>query len=338
MTIKQKQLGGITELDKDGYGVINVNGARIRNVGAPIDGYDVAVKAYVQQVVSESGGGGGGVTDHGALTGLSDDDHTQYVHNTAARTISARHTFNPGTTNSPFIIGANATNQLVLGLNADKVDGNDSTAFLYADGSVNMSGNLNANNNKIINLATPTLSTDAVTKTYVDGYSGWKNINIASNANIDISKLAAGTDNYLLKVISGTPTWVMDINSYFFKTNSINIPIGVAYTNIFSLNSFVSDGFSILIGTRIWHKTNTSTRRSEFYRFHVAKSGINYTISSEDMNLESAGTSPQIVDTLDSGLGIKIRIDSDILYFDVLQFTSQRYVQVFIWKSEESDV
>lgn len=28
------------------------------------------------------GGGGGGVTDHGALTGLGDDDHTQYF-NTA---------------------------------------------------------------------------------------------------------------------------------------------------------------------------------------------------------------------------------------------------------------
>lgn len=27
------------------------------------------------------GGGGGGATDHGALTGLSDDDHTQYLNN-----------------------------------------------------------------------------------------------------------------------------------------------------------------------------------------------------------------------------------------------------------------
>jgi hypothetical protein len=29
--------------------------------------------------VLEAGGGGGGVTDHGALTGLADDDHTQYL-------------------------------------------------------------------------------------------------------------------------------------------------------------------------------------------------------------------------------------------------------------------
>lgn len=34
------------------------------------------VQAAIAEVVSE--GGGGGVTDHGALTGLADDDHTQY--------------------------------------------------------------------------------------------------------------------------------------------------------------------------------------------------------------------------------------------------------------------
>lgn len=31
--------------------------------------------------------------DHGGLGGLADDDHTQYVHNTVARTVSAGHTF-----------------------------------------------------------------------------------------------------------------------------------------------------------------------------------------------------------------------------------------------------
>jgi hypothetical protein len=34
------------------------------------------------KALAEAGGGGGGVTDHGALTGLADDDHTQYL-NTA---------------------------------------------------------------------------------------------------------------------------------------------------------------------------------------------------------------------------------------------------------------
>lgn len=31
------------------------------------------------EIINTGGGGGGGVTDHGALTGLADDDHTQYV-------------------------------------------------------------------------------------------------------------------------------------------------------------------------------------------------------------------------------------------------------------------
>lgn len=46
------------------------------------------VKAGDTRLVS-AGGGGGGVTDHGALTGLGDDDHTQYMPVDASRTFSA---------------------------------------------------------------------------------------------------------------------------------------------------------------------------------------------------------------------------------------------------------
>jgi len=35
------------------------------------------------------GGGGGGVTDHGALSGLSDDDHTQYILVNASRAFTS---------------------------------------------------------------------------------------------------------------------------------------------------------------------------------------------------------------------------------------------------------
>ena len=63
--------------------------------------------------------------DHGGLAGLADDDHTQYVHISTARTITAQHTFNPSSTSAPFVIGANASGQLVTGLNADMVDGHN---------------------------------------------------------------------------------------------------------------------------------------------------------------------------------------------------------------------
>ena len=46
------------------------------------------------------------------------------------------------------------------------------TDSVAADGQTSMTGNLNLNSNKIVNLATPTLSTDAVTKAYADALVG----------------------------------------------------------------------------------------------------------------------------------------------------------------------
>ena len=73
-------------------------------------------------------GTGTGTSNHGELDSLDDDDHTQYVHNTEARTISANHTFtgipnfNGGTSGSsaPFSVDSNTKVAL---LNADLVDG-----------------------------------------------------------------------------------------------------------------------------------------------------------------------------------------------------------------------
>lgn len=61
--------------------------------------------------------------DHGALSGLGDDDHTQYVHTTIDRTITATHTFSPSAAGPPFALGANADGQLVEGLNAEYANG-----------------------------------------------------------------------------------------------------------------------------------------------------------------------------------------------------------------------
>lgn len=64
----------------------------------------------------------GTVPDHGALLGLGDDDHSQYVHISVARTISAVHTFDPGSATAPFILAANAQGQTVTGLKADQLN------------------------------------------------------------------------------------------------------------------------------------------------------------------------------------------------------------------------
>lgn len=47
-----------------------------------------------------------------------------------ARTITVQHTFNPAATNPPFILGANAIDQQVTGLNAAKVSGIDNATFV----------------------------------------------------------------------------------------------------------------------------------------------------------------------------------------------------------------
>lgn len=60
---------------------------------------------------------------HALLQGLLNDDHTQYVHNTIARNISAVHTLNPTALGAPFILGANAKGQKVVGLNAELLNG-----------------------------------------------------------------------------------------------------------------------------------------------------------------------------------------------------------------------
>lgn len=70
-----------------------------------------------------------GVTDHGNLTGLSDDDHTQYVTKAASCTISAIHTFSPVSVTAPFTVGASAQGQLITGLNADTLDNYHATSF-----------------------------------------------------------------------------------------------------------------------------------------------------------------------------------------------------------------
>lgn len=67
---------------------------------------------------------------HSELSGLTTGDpHTQYVSNGTARTITAVHTFNPTVAGAWITLGANATGQLITGLNADLLDGYDSAAF-----------------------------------------------------------------------------------------------------------------------------------------------------------------------------------------------------------------
>lgn len=58
---------------------VALNTSKVSFVEAPNDGQQYARQSLGWSVIT---GGGGGVTDHGALTGLADDDHTQYLNET----------------------------------------------------------------------------------------------------------------------------------------------------------------------------------------------------------------------------------------------------------------
>lgn len=79
--------------------------------------------------------------DHGHLSGLDDDDHTQYVHISNARTITAQHTFAPTVAQAPFTLGANAQAQLVSGLDVEYI--NDRR--IYVETNANEPATVSAN-------------------------------------------------------------------------------------------------------------------------------------------------------------------------------------------------
>ena len=69
-----------------------------------------------------------GTTDHGALTGLGDDDHTQYFALSQNETVTGVPAFNGGTSGSSAPFSADS-NTLVTNLNADLLDGQHSSYF-----------------------------------------------------------------------------------------------------------------------------------------------------------------------------------------------------------------
>jgi hypothetical protein len=69
----------------------------------------------------------GGTSDHGALSGLSDDDHPQYLHQSLDETVTGRPAFDGGdAANPPFTVDSDAR---VPNLNADLLDGLEGSSY-----------------------------------------------------------------------------------------------------------------------------------------------------------------------------------------------------------------
>jgi len=113
---------------------------------------------------------------------------------------------------------------------------------------------LNLNNYKITNLATPTASTDAATKGYVDG--------VAEGLHIHAASYAATTANLNATYSNGTAG------------------VGATLTNAGTQAAFATDGVSPSINARILVKNQTATSQNGIYTLTTVGSGsVNWVLT-----------------------------------------------------------
>jgi len=113
---------------------------------------------------------------------------------------------------------------------------------------------LNLNNYKITNLATPTASTDAATKGYVDG--------VAEGLHIHAASYAATTANLNATYSNGTSG------------------VGATLTNAGAQAAFATDGVSPSINARILVKNQTNTSQNGIYTLTTVGSGsVNWVLT-----------------------------------------------------------
>lgn len=224
----------------DQYGRLNVGDAVI-NVGGSNGG---------------GSGPGAGVTHHHELQGLSDDDHAQYVHRGAARTISARHTFDPATAASPFVLGANAQGQTVVGLSADLLR--------------NLSPSNNPGNAEHILKSTPagalTLQQLNVDNVRLDG-------NTLSAQSGDLTLTAAGGDVVLPSAINiGADNFVSQLTGWRVDYDG-SADFREIYADELHVKAFIADIEQALAGGQIISKSVALLSRDFVVPFQGAITG-----------------------------------------------------------------
>jgi len=142
-----------------------------------------ANKAYVDSVA-----GGGGVTDHGALTGLEDNDHPQYLLTTGKASDS------------------------------DKLDGVDSTGFVKTTGTQTVGGTKTFSSIPVLPASNPTAANQAVRKGYADGAYLGINGKAADSDKLDgLDSTAFGRPVFLTTPLTST-SWDGDAYSTTAKT------------------------------------------------------------------------------------------------------------------------
>lgn len=174
--------------------------------------------------------------DHGNLSGLSDDDHPQYLQKGVAGSVTAVHTFNPASISAPFLLGANAIGQKVTGLHADKLDtfdaGNASGNIPVSNTTLNTDLNADMVDGVHFVGSGRTLTVPATGTAALLGEANvFSNMNTFNGQIVSQSILPNLTDTYDL----GSSTklwrkgWLSEMEAVLFAKNTISIVGGWMY-------------------------------------------------------------------------------------------------------------
>lgn len=140
------------------------------------------------EIYEKKGEGGGGVTDHGELTGLGDDDHPQYLLTTAKAADS------------------------------DKLDNIDSTGFVQTSGNQTVAGIKTFSSIPVLPGTNPTTANQAVRKGYADATYLGKTAKAADSDKLDgLDSTAFGRPVFLTTPLKST-AWDGDAFSTTAKT------------------------------------------------------------------------------------------------------------------------
>lgn len=194
-----------------------------------------------------------GTTDHGALTGLSDDDHTQYLLVAGTRGLSANwdagsfqiraQQFYSDVTSgtAPFVVESST---LVTGLNADLVDGIEGTALVKRDGTTALTANWDVGSFEV---RAQTFQSDVITGTAPFTIAS---STLVSNLNAD---QVDGIEGTALVKRDGTTALTADWDAGAFQIRALKFysdattgtaPFTVASTTLVNnLNADLLDGF-----------------------------------------------------------------------------------------------
>ena len=152
-------------------------------------------------------GPGGGVTDHGALTGLADDDHTQYLLINGSRAMSNDLDIGNNYINNCNIINMDAGFHPAAYIKPVFTDPTydlkiwGESEIMFFNGSLGSESesvsitteHLDLHSNKAVNVGTPTADTDAATKGYADALPGVDGVSFI----IDQDNAGAGVSSSL---------------------------------------------------------------------------------------------------------------------------------------------